>query len=165
MNDLDNKKPNAPAPDIQDSEKTRKQKRREIWTAVGILCAVFIAVILFLVSGLKENFGDEHITKFKADDIARAEDIFNMTVTRDIELKDLYIEKLPPDAYNITLELETRDFDRFIAKNIRPPVELQRSEDEPNCFYYNDANIYVSIKASKLENGKYNVILYKSKSY
>lgn len=163
MNELNKIDPQKSAPDMSDSEKTRKRKRREIWIVIGILCAVFIAAILFLVSGFKENFDDEHITKFKADDIARAERIFDMTVTKDVELKDLFIEKLPPDAYNITLELETSDFDRFVTKNIRPPVELQKSEEQPYKYFYNNANVYVSITAKKLESGKYHVVLYKSK--
>lgn len=145
------------------NEQDRKKLRCTVLIIAGILLVVLTGAVLAFKSFHKENFDDEHITEFKADDIARAERIFDITVTDDVELKDLYIEKLPPDSSKSTLELVTTDYDKFLAKNLRTPVELKAAEDNSGRLEYTYANTYFSITSSEPEGGKYDVVLYKWK--
>ena len=111
---------------MKESEELKNELRRIVRELLLLLSLILIIVAVCLV---KEYF-DKHYTHFNAERTALMERIFDITVDDNVKLKR-YSDESILIAINQRLELETDDYERFIAENVNAALKLDESIGQP----------------------------------
>jgi len=136
------------------SEEFKKELRRLVRELLLILSLLLIIVKVCLV---KEYF-DKHYTHFNAERTALMERTFDITVDDSVKLKR-YSNDSILIAINEELELETDDYERFIAENVNAALKLDESRRDGEIVY-KYVNFSTDMKITALEKGGYLIALH-----
>jgi hypothetical protein len=154
MNDLDEMKALMfpPKPSV-DAEKALLKKRLRN----SILELILLLSLPFIIGAVYEYF-DKHYTHFNAERTVLMERIFDITVDDNVKLKR-YSDDSILIAIDQRLELETDDYERFIAENVNAALKLDESRRDGEIVY-KYVNYRTDMKITELEKGGYLISLH-----
>lgn len=136
------------------SEEFKNELRRTVRDLLILLSLILIIAAVCLV---KEYF-DKHYTHFNAERTALMERIFDITVDDNVKLKR-YSDESILIAIDQRLELETDDYERFIAENVNAALKLDESRRDGEIIY-KYVNSRTDMKITALEKGGYLIALH-----
>lgn len=136
------------------SEEFKKELRHLVRE---LLLLISLPLIIVKVCLVKEYF-DKHYTHFNAERTALMERTFDITVDDSVKLKR-YSNDSILIAINEELELETDDYERFIAENVNAALKLDESRRDGEIVY-KYVNFSTDMKITALEKGGYLIALH-----
>ncbi|MBP5379285.1 MAG: hypothetical protein J6Y64_07065 [Ruminococcus sp.] len=136
------------------SEEFKKELRHLVRE---LLLLISLPLIIVKVCLVKEYF-DKHYTHFNAERTALMERTFDITVDDSVKLKR-YSNDSILIAINEELELETDDYERFIAENVNTALKLDESRRDGEIVY-KYVNFSTDMKITALEKGGYLIALH-----
>lgn len=136
-------------------DKELKKELRNIVLELVLLLS--LPLIILAVCSVKDYF-DRHYTHFNAERTALMEQIFDITVNDNVKLKR-YSDDSILIAIDEKLELETDDYERFIAENVNASLKLdERCGDGKIIYEY--VNYRTDMTITELEKGGYLIALH-----
>lgn len=132
----------------------KKVLRNSVLELVLLLSLPFI---IFRIGAVYDYF-DKHYTHFNAERTAIMEHIFDINVDDNVKLKR-YSDDSILIAIDQRLELETDDYERFIAENVNAYLKSDERRGDSEIIY-KYVNSRTDMKITELEKGGYLIVLH-----
>ncbi|WP_455529500.1 hypothetical protein [Ruminococcus sp.] len=138
--------------------KVSEEFKNELWRTVRDLLILLSLILIIAAVCLIKDYFDKHFTHFNAERTACMERVFDITVDDNVKLKR-YSDDSILIAINQRLELETDDYERFIAENVNAVLEPDESRRDGEIIY-KYVNSRTDMKITALEKGGYLIALH-----